>query len=269
MAAKGAKAAARQSDDAATIAAIAVIAYFLTTFVHHGLGHGGACLVFGGKLTMMTSVYAACTKFGVAIDVAGPLANLIAAVILLVALITLRMATAHTHLLFVVGMAFNTFWWTGYFMFSGILGGGDWVSLVAGFENVRAWRAGLVVLGFVLYCLAMWEVAMVLRRFTDEDAPKPLARTWRIAWISYLAAAIAACAVALTDPAGFDALLYRVAPLTLIGFLGMLAAPKLIHHSGHQMHTESPVTFSWHWIAFAVVVVIVFAVYIGPGIHLD
>jgi hypothetical protein len=42
--------------DRLTIIALAVIAYALATIVHEGVGHGGACVLSGGKPKLMTSM---------------------------------------------------------------------------------------------------------------------------------------------------------------------------------------------------------------------
>src|SRR5262244_1304770 len=43
------------SIDLPTIAAIAVLVYATTALLHEGLGHGGACLLVGGKALRLTS----------------------------------------------------------------------------------------------------------------------------------------------------------------------------------------------------------------------
>ncbi len=47
---------ARLSCDPLTIAAIGLLVGALTDIIHEGLGHGGACLLVGGKPTLLTSM---------------------------------------------------------------------------------------------------------------------------------------------------------------------------------------------------------------------
>src|SRR5205085_6526702 len=42
--------------DLVTIAAIGLLAGALVDFIHEGLGHGGACLLVGGKPTLLTTM---------------------------------------------------------------------------------------------------------------------------------------------------------------------------------------------------------------------
>ena len=42
--------------DPLTVAAIALMVGVLADIIHEGLGHGGACLLVGGKPTLLTSM---------------------------------------------------------------------------------------------------------------------------------------------------------------------------------------------------------------------
>src|SRR5689334_15689946 len=60
-----------EHSDALTIGAIAVFAYVIATMVHEGLGHGGACVLTGGKLIYVSTVAADCSSEGSRLVLAG------------------------------------------------------------------------------------------------------------------------------------------------------------------------------------------------------
>jgi len=41
-------------DDALTIAAIAIVVYIVAGVIHEGVGHGGACLLAGGRVLVIS-----------------------------------------------------------------------------------------------------------------------------------------------------------------------------------------------------------------------
>ncbi len=75
------------ASDAATIAAISFLAYAISNVLHEGLGHGGACLVVGGKARGLSSTYFDCDTAGLPgwavrlISAGGTLANLVVAAV--------------------------------------------------------------------------------------------------------------------------------------------------------------------------------------------
>jgi hypothetical protein len=64
-----------QRDDAATLAAAGVLAATVAQAAHETLGHAGACLVAGGQVLRLTSIYFRCSQGSLLTDVAGPLAG--------------------------------------------------------------------------------------------------------------------------------------------------------------------------------------------------
>src|SRR5205085_5602150 len=88
--------------DALTIAAIALLAGALTDVIHEGLGHGGACVLVGGKPTLLTSMNFVCDESGVPrwalriVAAGGTIANLLAGALAL-ATLRRRPSTVHRH----------------------------------------------------------------------------------------------------------------------------------------------------------------------------
>src|SRR4051794_13438444 len=111
--------------DPLTIAAIALVACALTDLIHEGLGHGGACLLVGGKPTLLTSMNFVGDQSGLPrwmlkiVSAGGTIANLLAGGL---ALLSLRRppSAAHLHYFLWLFAALNLYIGTGYFLFSGM-----------------------------------------------------------------------------------------------------------------------------------------------------
>src|SRR2546430_13616929 len=82
----------RSLPDLLTVTAIALVAYAAPNVGHEAVGHGGACVVLGGKPNVLSSVHFECGEEGVSalarrgVAAAGTIVNFIAGGIWLVAL---------------------------------------------------------------------------------------------------------------------------------------------------------------------------------------
>src|SRR2546426_9001843 len=69
--------------DALTVIAVSALAFIASNVLHEGLGHGGACLLVGGKPLSLTAVYFDHDSAGLSdlqsrfIAAGGPIVNLI------------------------------------------------------------------------------------------------------------------------------------------------------------------------------------------------
>ncbi|MHB8879256.1 MAG: hypothetical protein ACYC8T_36630, partial [Myxococcaceae bacterium] len=45
-----------------TVASIGATTYFLSSMIHEGLGHGGACLLAGGRVDALSTAVAGCNE---------------------------------------------------------------------------------------------------------------------------------------------------------------------------------------------------------------
>ena len=114
--------------DRLTIIALAVIACALASVVHEGVGHGGACVLSGGKPELLTSMQfqgdhrglsTAAVKF---IAAGGTIANLILAAI---AIALLARTTDATWFFLWLNASINLMLASGYLLYSGVADIGD------------------------------------------------------------------------------------------------------------------------------------------------
>src|SRR3954471_12805819 len=121
--------------DPVTIAAIGLLTGALVGLIHEGLGHGGACLLVGGKPTLLTTMNFVWNDTGFprwalrAVSAGGTIANLLTGAL---ALVRLRRPPSSVHLHYFLWLfaAINLYVGTGYFLYSGFSNIGDWANFI-------------------------------------------------------------------------------------------------------------------------------------------
>src|SRR5690348_3743546 len=136
-------------DDRWTLAAFGALGYMISNVLHEGLGHGGVAWLSGAHRIVVTSTYMEAGFDTRWILAAGTLVNLAFGLAGLAVLAGMRRGSMPLRLLVWAFTAFNLLLGTGYFLFSGIGGIGDWAEWMKGLSPLWAWRAGSSVLGAV------------------------------------------------------------------------------------------------------------------------
>ena len=150
--------------DALTIACIGIVAYILANVVHEGLGHGGACLITGGRPLLITAVNMDCSADNRLVIAGGSLMNAAAAGLFFLVGRNVRRTSPHLKYFAWLSMTVNLLDAAGYLAFSGIGGFGDWAMFIQGFSPKWAWRMGLSIVGVGAYVLsARWRLSNCAR----------------------------------------------------------------------------------------------------------
>lgn len=209
---------AEASDDRGTLAAIGVLTVCLSAFGHEAFGHGGACLLAGGSITLLTATHFACAGGTIWVDAAGPLINLMLAA---AAFLLLRIkATAPPSLqwfLFLLG-GINLCWFASEMVASPVVDNYDEAAIARQLGLGGLWRPACFAIGILLYAWTVGYARKVLRR----DFPIGMALRRRFG-ISHLAGTLAfvlagLCWVRAPFGAAFECFLtigVAVAPLWL------------------------------------------------------
>ena len=229
------------------------LAFTTACVAHEALGHGGACLLKGGKVLLLTSVYFRCVPGLPVVDAAGPLMNLSVAAIAMLALRRLP-ATGYSRPFAALVVAFNALWGAGYFLFSAITYQGDWAFVLRDLHVTHpwAWRVLLGVLGAWLYGNALRATSPYLPR----GAP--------LAWAYVAGGAVAIASVLLFSGPTLPALREAAqesrlasAGLLYLAFVRPNSAPSaLVPVTGPSMR--------WMW-PLGLGLLIVFLTTMGPG----
>jgi len=158
--------------DAWTIAAIGILAYVAETVGHELVGHGGLCLLSGGRITALAPLWMRCSIQTIPVVAAGPAFNFIAAALLAQALRVRTWPGDVSYFLWLC-CAFNVLVACGYLIVGGSTTWGDWGVVFAGVSPVWIWRAALVAIGAAGYLLALRGLGRTYARIGGEDAFAP------------------------------------------------------------------------------------------------
>jgi len=254
----------KSTDNTPTLVAIGLIAYVAADLAHHGLGHGAACLVAGGRINLLSSIFVDCSRTGAAIDLGGPGANL--ALGLLAAWgvhFADRLSTAQ-RLFCILLAAFNLMWCAMQLVFSALTRTDDWAWPMHVWQVAEPVRYGLIATGALLYIVIVRFIGASLAPFAS-----PINRARMIVGTAWLGAGAIACATAAFDL--HPAASLRVAgPQSLLLSVGLLFAPRHAARAAvAQNPLPAPLTLSIAWIASAIVVAVLSATFLGPGINLS
>ncbi len=187
------------TDDRPTICAIAILAMCIVTTDHEAIGHGSACLAFGGHITLLTSVYFDCAHSAASFAAYGPVGNLLGATLAWLALKAVPAAHARLRLLLLLIMAFGLFWEAGYMLYAAVRDSGDYIFAARAIGGAApGWplRAALFAAGIALYGVAIRATVSALRPFAHRAA---LAR---LSWFAASIAAVMAAAFYAPDRLG-------------------------------------------------------------------
>ena len=259
-----------------TVGAVAVVAYCIGNVVHEGLGHGGACLLVGGRPEELNAIFFECSVDGLPsgarrwLAAGGSIANLLAALPAWVALQRLPRAwgrgRAFAWLLLVVNLLMPF----GYLLFSGLGNIGDWAVVVRGLEPALAWRGALSIAGALLYFWLAPRVLMPpLEPFLGREAEQRRARARVLSVLPYLVGGFTFVAAGLLNPHGLPLVLISAVAASFGGTSLLVWYPGLWARRPAAAPEEAPlgVLRSGGWLVSAALTLIVFVGVLGPGVR--
>lgn len=239
-------------DDLATLGAIGVLAAMAAALGHEAVGHGGACVIGGGEVTLMSVIWFRCSPGGVVTDIAGPLGGL------LVGLGGLALArwgpprALRTRLFGLLLSTFAVFWFCTQLVGQAISGRDDWAVAV---HWPWGWRVAAALAGVAAYG-AMVRLAWLSVGRIGRGPRAP--RRFLVPYATGALALIACAAFRPSDGSALEtALTVGLAPL---GYAWAVTRPSLAQGD------VSPLARSWPWIVAAAVGLVLYATVFGPGV---
>ena len=199
-----------------TIIAVAIIAALTGSLLHEGLGHGLTAALRGDTVTQLTSNHLDSVRPDRLVDAAGTLVNLAAGFLFLFgARAAGRRANLRYFLWFLA--ALNLLHAAGYFLFSGVLGLGDWADVIAGLPHQAALRTVMAASGALFYVVFLRLLIRDLRPFCPDRA------TYNsVARLPYVAACVFMCIAGAFDPMGLKLFFLSTVPAYFGGTSGLL-----------------------------------------------
>ena len=258
--------------DVLTVGAIGILAYMLGNVLHEGAGHGGACLLVGAKPLVLSSVHFECSLDSRLVMAGGTLVNLLAgAVFFALGRFTGR-SYPRLKYFFWISMTVNLFTGTGYFLFSGIGGIGDWGDFIQGLGSQWLWRIGLTIFGAVTYLFAARISLLELRPLIGRTKEQRYRRAVRLSAIPYFAGGILMCIAGALNPKGMILILISAAASTFGGTSGLMWSTNWLNRGTMIPYGPPaellPIHKSWPLIVAAGAIAIAYIAVLGPSVRL-
>lgn len=260
--------------DAATVIAIAVVAYGAANLLHEGVGHGVACVLAGCRPEAMSSIHFSGDYAGVTdgarrlVAAGGSIANAAAGGIAWWALA--RATAPHTRVFLWLFAFVNLLQATGYLLFSGLGDVGDWAAVVRGWTPAWAFRAGLAIVGAASYYWVARECARACAALVGAQAADRARRARGLAWTAYFTGGVLYCVSGALNPLGPLLLLISAAAASLGGTSALLWCMSFLRTPGFAASPRPPVEIGRHagWIAAGIAMAVAFVGVLGPGVRL-
>ena len=222
---------------------------------HEAVGHGGACLLEGGKIALLSVIWFRCTGGGALTDLGGPIGSL------LVGLGGLALAawgprlSLQARLFGMVLGSFALFWFSAQLVSEAISRPDDWGGAPDAAQWPAAWRGLAATAGIAAYLATMHVISLLAMQIGRG------ARGRRRFLIPYLAGALALIACAALRPSDGSALeTAKAVALAPLGYAWAVLRPSLAQGSGPGAAR------SWPWIVAGVTGLLIYAVLLGPGL---
>jgi len=258
--------------DPFTVGAIALLAYMLGNVLHEGLGHGGACLLDGARPLVISSVHFECSQDSRLVMAGGTLVNFLSGgVFFLLGRLT-GPRYPRLKYFFWICMTVNLYTATGYFLFSGIGGIGDWGDFIQGLGPQWLWRIGLTIFGAATYLLAARISLFELRPLIGSNKEERYRRAVRLSAIPYFAGGILMCVAGSLNPKGAILILISAAASTFGGTSALMWTPQMLKGGTIPCGPAAepmPIHRSWPLIVAACAIAIAFIGVLGPSVHLS
>lgn len=259
--------------DIPTIMAIGVVSFIITNVLHEALGHGGACLLVGGTPLELSSAHFDCGIESVSdagrrlIAAGGTLVNFIFTYIFWLAFRSERIKSQSLRYFFWLAMSGNFFVAAGYPLFSGIIGVGDWVDVVRGWQPLWLWRSILAVSGMALYLTGVWFALREMKTLIGSNPTERLVRAFKLTLFPYLAGATASSLGAWFNPIG-SFVIFTSAAAAFGGNSAFAWMSQLLKTKWFPEISADVITIerNWTWIILAFILLLLHMFVLGPSV---
>jgi hypothetical protein len=194
----------------------------LAAAFHEGLGHGVTAWVRGDQVTDLTSNHLSDLVDDRLVDAAGTIVNLILAALCLWGY-RLSGERANLRYFFWFFGGVNLLDGSGYFLFSGVFGVGDWAAIIRGLPHEMLLRIVMSIFGLAFYIVSARIVARGVRPFMATDSEYNT-----VSRLPYFAACIFYCIAGAFDPLGIKLLFLSTIPAAFGGLSALAWADKYV-----------------------------------------
>jgi hypothetical protein len=259
------------SIDVLTVAAIGLTMYIAANVIHEAVGHGGACLLIGGEVTELSTAHLECDYQGAGVAAQkfvsawAAILNVIFGLVAWGVLRTMKSPGTTVRVAFWAFMGINLMVGTGYPLFSGVIGVGDYANLIEGWEPNILWRVISTLVGIVLYGFTIWLCLTEMIPFIHADGLERVRRATRVSLTIYLAGSLGSSIGAFLNPIG-PFVIFTSAAAHFGGTSGLAWMPQLYKSWFKQPSIEGPLVIprNWVWIGAGAILLAAHIIVLGP-----
>jgi len=267
---------AAQSVDWLTVVSLSMLAYLLGTALHEHAGHALACLAVHGQIIELNAFYVNCGYQGVSelgvrlVALAGPVMSIVCGVVGFVLLDRVATTSATTYFLWLFStIGFLT--GTGYMLFSGVLGIGDFGTSSEGviyqLQPEWLWRIALVVVGLGSYLLVIRVMVGKLDTFIGGEGQERVKRAQRLSLTSYLSGVIASVLIGFLNPLGIYIVLISAAAASAGGTSGLVWGMQTLNRKKQTGMPPFTISRDWRFIVVGIAFTLGYAAVFGPSLR--
>lgn len=263
--------------DRLTLIAISALAYVTATALHEHLGHTLACILLGSHPTDVGAFYVNCDYSGLSdvnirlVALAGPLVSFLVG---LVCFLILRQRPPHSNAAYYFVWLLGSIGFmaaTGYLLFSGISGVGDFGTTRDGVFYRAApellWRILMTLAGLLSYASVVFiAVHTIDPRIRGDGSPR-IRYARLMALTSYLTGTFVSIVIGLFNPLGLGIVLKSAAAASLGATSGLLWMMEWLQRNRPVLEPGLTFRRSWGWIVVGGLVTLLYALVLGPTLH--
>ena len=268
----------KNKSDFLTLVAISAFSLILSIMLHEHGGHTLACAALGGHLNELGAFYVDCqyssvTNFGYRIVAfAGPLASFLWGMMgIFLFNRTSRKNSQLKYFLWHFGTV-NLMIATGYFLFSGVIGIGDFGLDQYGvfYQAQPEWlvRVGLTVIGLAAYFGVVLFSMRKMDTFIGGEKLERVNRAQMLSLTAWLTGGVAAILIGFLNPYGIIIVLISSVASCLGGTSGLAWMMQMLDRT--KVTGEEPFVLgrNWAWIAASATFLVIYATVLGPTIFI-
>jgi hypothetical protein len=250
----------------AGIAAVTSVAYVLCDLLHE-FGHATATLLpLGVRALSISTIGLSTSSSSAVVAAAGPLVNVALSLTLFLAASS-ALSSAWRYFAWLFGTV-NLFNATAYFLYSAVLGSGDWAVVFNALASPSLWRPAVGLAGLGLYAGSIYASLLALRRLVAAGIIAE-SNVDRYCTSSYWLGGALITAGAVFNPENPWFILTSGAATGLAAMIGLLLLPPLLlRSSSNGGSMQESLRIGWVWVVAGAVAAVVFIGVFGPGVRL-
>jgi hypothetical protein len=243
------------TQDVATLSAIGVLAAMAAALAHEAVGHGGACLLEGGEITLLSVIWFRCFGGSAVTDLAGPLGSLMAGLGGLALAAWTPRAAVRARLFGMVLSSFALFWFSAQLVSDAIFRTEDWGSAALRAQWPPEWRGLAAGAGMAAYLATMYFMSRLAMQIGRGAGGR---RRFLIPYVAGAAALIACASFRFEDGSTLETA--KAVALAPLGYAWAVLRPSLVQGS------DLGLARSWAWIVTGVAGLLAYGSVFGPGV---